>query len=150
MRKEILFITGGILVLTALAVYFYIGYFFQIKTSIGHDVVVVTDRSEYKPGELLKIKVENKKDSKICFSSCYPYYIQKKSIGWENYVYEECEKENVAENCVGPMETKFFELTLPVLRDGSHRLLLSACLECDKNIEFKAQENLFSNGFIIK
>jgi hypothetical protein len=120
----------------------------RVVTADG--VVILTDKTEYASGDELRIKIENKKNEKICFSSCYPYYFQKKETGWSNYQYEDCEKENIAENCVEPQNVKAFELTLPTLKKGAHRLLLSACIGCESQQAFKEEENLFSEQFIIK
>jgi len=114
------------------------------------DVRVLTDKTEYAAGEPLKIKIENNGQEKICFSSCYPYYIQWRNGNWKNYVYEKCDKKNVVESCVEPKSIKAYELTLPELKRGIHRLFLSACVGCEIQQNFQSQESLFSNKFIIK
>lgn len=114
------------------------------------EVIIVTDKTEYASGEPLRIKIENNKTEKICFSSCYPYYFQRESVDWNSYLYEDCDKKDVVGNCVEPQNVKAFELTLPSLKKGIHRLLLSACISCEAQQDFKDEENLFSNQFIIK
>lgn len=112
--------------------------------------IVLTDKKEYSPGDLLKVKIQNKENQKICFSSCYPYYIQKKSGNWQNYIYEDCDKEDLVESCIEPKSVKSFELTVPVLKKGENRLSILACIGCNVKEKFKGQENFFSNDFTIK
>jgi hypothetical protein len=126
-------------------------YFLPSPQKASFDgVVVLTDKAEYVSGDELRIKIENKKNEKVCFSSCYPYYLQREEGIWNSYQYEDCMKKNIVENCVEPQNVKAFELTLPTLRKGTHRLLLSACVGCEMEQAFKKEENLFSNEFIIK
>jgi len=118
------------------------------KTKKG--VVIITEKEEYKRGEELKVKIENNIDERICFSSCYPYYMQKRNGEWVAYLYEECEKEDMIEKCVEPKQAKAFELTVPKVDLGPHRLAIGACIGCQLNETFKKDKNLFSNIFIVE
>jgi hypothetical protein len=147
-KKDILIISVGLVLLTGVIV---VSYFFQgSSSSKDYSINIVTDKEEYSAGEILKVKIENNSDEKLCFSSCYPYFIQRNVTGWQDYRYEECEEENVAEKCVDPGQTKAFELTLPKVVAGNHRLLVPACVNCGINDLFKRTKELFSNKFTVK
>lgn len=152
MKKNIIIpIIAGIALIVVLAIFCY--FFLQNRKESQNQlrgVTISTDKSEYSPGDSLKVKIENQMDKKICFSSCYPYYIQRKGENWENYHYVECEKQDVAENCVEPNSVKAFELTLPKIMNGIHRLFVSSCVGCELRDKFKNSENFFSNRFFIK
>lgn len=72
-------------------------------------VAVTTDKSEYKEGEVMKIKVENNSNENICFGSCNSYYLGKKTwVGaWKNFDME-CFV-NFITNCIEPGQIKIFE-----------------------------------------
>lgn len=144
-KKDILIILSGIalLVLIVLAVLF-------IEKKEPESISILTDRQEYKAGESLRVRIDNKSKETICFSSCYPYYIQKKGAGWESYRYVECPEEDLAEKCVEPKQVKAFELTLPAIEQGPHRLAISACLGCHFQENFKEEQKLYSNQFIVE
>ena len=144
-KKDILLIIIGIAVLIIVVVV----AAFTGKKELG-SVTILTDKDNYKIGEALKVKINNQLDEAICFSSCYPYYIQKKGISWENYDYIECPEDDLAEKCVGPNEVKAFELDLPEIDHGMHRLAVSACLGCNIQDKFKEDQKFYSNQFIVK
>lgn len=147
-KKDILIIIGGIIVLVLVILIASI----NLGTKKPGSVEVTIDKGEYQTGDALRVKIENNLKGNICFSSCYPYYIQKqkKNGDWENYRYVDCPKENIAEKCVDPKQIKAFELTLPKVEEGFHRLAVSACLGCRFNEEFKEDQKFYSNNFIVK
>jgi len=112
-------------------------------------VEILTDRTEYKIGDPLKVKIENKGDDKLCFSSCYPYYIEKKNGGWKSYNYIACSQDNKVERCIDPKEVKAFELTVPPIEKGEHRLAIPACVGCQIQEEFESDKWFYSNEFKI-
>ncbi|PIR71887.1 MAG: hypothetical protein COU42_03230 [Candidatus Nealsonbacteria bacterium CG10_big_fil_rev_8_21_14_0_10_36_24] len=146
-KKDILIIIGGLALLIFIVL---IVFLIFPKTPKEKNINVLTDKTEYMAGEVLKIKIDNNLKESICFSSCYPYYIQKKSDNWENYRYVDCPKEDITENCVEPKQIKAFELTLPKIEEGFHRLAISACLGCRFSEEFKEDQKFYSNNFIVK
>lgn len=108
------------------------------------------DKNSYNIGGMAKIKISNTSNQKMCFSSCYPYYLEiKNEKGFESYSYLECEAPNLAEKCVNPGETKAFEFQLAYARKGIHRLAISSCSSCEEGKEFKAEKWLYSNEFHI-
>jgi len=113
-------------------------------------VNVLTDNENYDIGDSLKVKIENKTENNICFSSCYPYYFEKKESAWNNYRYQKCLKDDIVENCVRPNEVKAFEVKIPSLEKGTHRMVIPLCTECDLNNSFNENERFYSNEFIIK
>lgn len=146
-KKSILIIVVGIVILV-LVVLVIVSLISKEK---GTGLIeVITDKQGYKTGELLKVKIGNSSKEIVCFSSCYPYYIEKQEKGWESYRYVECPKENLAEKCVEPNKVKAFELTLPNIEQGMHRLAISACVGCVFSQSFKEDEKFYSNNFIVE
>jgi len=146
-KKDILTIVAGIFVLILMVL---IVLFTSPEKKEAGGIVVVTDKEKYQIGEDLKVKIENQLEESVCFSSCYPYYIQKKNDGWESYRYIDCPKEDVIEKCVEPNQVKAFELTLPSVGQGLHRLAISACVGCYFNEKFRESQKSYSNSFIVK
>ena len=151
-KKDILLIISGVAILIVIAA---IAYLMppensQKQWTAAEGVKILTDKGEYSPGEMLKVKIENNSEEKFCFSSCYPYYIQKKNGGWETYRYVDCPQEDVVDNCVAPKSIKAFELEVPPVSEGPHRLAISACLSCQIRELFKKEKSFFSNRFFVK
>ncbi|HHE76771.1 MAG TPA: hypothetical protein ENL27_02215 [Candidatus Parcubacteria bacterium] len=112
---------------------------------------IITDRNEYKPNDLLKVKIENASDKKICFSSCYPYYFEKKNHSWKLvFNYTQCRKKDIIKKCAEPEKVKAFELSLPKISAGVYRLMIPVCVNCNINEKFKKDKLFFSNEFLIK
>ena len=140
----------GMLVLLLIIVVFAIGY--RVWWVDNQKTIwVSTDNSEYTAGQNLKVKIKNNfEEEKICFSSCYPYYFEKKNGKWESYNYSDCEIEDKIEKCLNPKETKAFELVLPDLKGGTLRLAIPICKGCNVFETFQANQWLYSNEFTIK
>lgn len=113
-------------------------------------VNVITDAEVYKIGSALKVKIENNSNKDICFSSCYPYYFEKKSGEWIFYNYEACPKKDLANYCIDSKTVKAFELIIPSISAGIHRIAVSACIECNTSELFKQDQKFYSNNFDIK
>lgn len=115
-------------------------------------VNVITDKNEYKLGDILKIKVENNLNKNVCFSSCYPYVFERKNGDWESYDYTNCLDSDIVEVCVDSKKIKAFEITIPLsfMEKGDHRLLIPACIGCDRNETFEENQKFYSNDFVIK
>ena len=141
--KNFLLVGGGIVLLIVVIL---IG----INTSPKSQVNIITDKQEYQIGTPLKVKIVNNDGKKICFSSCYPYYFEKKNEKWEDYQYENCPDSNLVEKCIAPKEVRAFELVIPQLDKGIHRLAIPACIDCSLKEKFKEDKKFYSNDFIIK
>ena len=114
------------------------------------ELSIVTDKTEYEPGGILKVKIKNNFGEQICFSSCYPYLLESKNEKWESYKYVECQKLNGNGHCMKAGELKAFELTLPQISDGSHRLAIPVCIGCKSEDTFRENKRFYSNEFKIK
>lgn len=118
-----------------------------VKTE-NHSIIVSTEKADYKINENGKVKIENNSDERICFSSCYPYYLEmKKENIFESYSYLSCDIPDLAEKCINPRETKAFEFPFSYSEEGTHRLAISFCRNCNENEQFKAEQWLYSNEF---
>ena len=145
-KKDFLLILAGLIALIGIILIFTL-----TPEKPSEKLNVITDKAEYKIGEVLKIKIENNLKENICFSSCYPYYWEKKNnIGWEDYRYVDCPNSDLATYCVGPEEVKAFELAVPSVGLGPHRLAISACLECGFQESFQEEQRFYSNDFVVK
>jgi len=122
----------------------------RLQTANAAPVLIKTDKSEYTKNDPLKVAVKNNLGKKICFSSCYPYYPEKKDGGWHLYSYSQCQKPNVNDVCVDAYQSKFFKIDLSLLSAGIHRLVLPVCLNCKNNDGFKEDNRFYSNEFLIK
>jgi len=138
------------LILIAIIAVIILSYvFYQKRTPKENGTIIVVEKGDYKIGETLKIKIANNSNKEICFSSCYPYYFERKDGSWTAYNYESCPEDNLAKPCLEPSQEKAFEISIPQIEKGVHRLSLPACLECGLNSGFKESERLYSNDFII-
>ena len=114
-------------------------------------VSIVTDKKEYRSGEVLKVNIKSYLLSNVCFSSCYPYYIESKNKEWQSYDYGECQKPNLAEKCIEILWIKGFEISLDSrLQKGSHRLTVPVCVGCKEGEEFRETKIFYSNEFVIR
>ncbi len=113
-------------------------------------VKVILRKTEYIKNEKLQVQIENYLSSSICFSSCYPYLLQRKIDGkWENYKHGECKEEDINEACLEPKEKKAFELSLKNTTEGTHRLAIPVCKNKKEGEKFKENQRLFSKEFRI-
>jgi len=113
-------------------------------------ISIVTDKTEYEAGGNLKVKIKNNFGKQICFSSCYPYLLESKNEKWESYKYTECQKFNGNGHCIETRGLKAYELTLPQVLAGLHRLVIPVCLGCKDNDLFREDKRFYSNEFLIK
>jgi len=113
---------------------------------------VITYKTEYNKGENLKIKIDNNSKEQICFSSCYPYYLERNNGGFKSYQYDNCPKDDIVETCLNPDEIKAFELILDKMEinGGLHRVAIPACVGCAINEHFRKDKWFYSNEFNIK
>ena len=116
------------------------------------EVKILTDKNEYQRGENLRLQVRNFSPATLCFSSCYPYYLEwKRDSGkWEIYSYESCQKEDLVEKCIDSWGTKIFEMSVPQIRKGTHRLSVPVCQKCLPGQKFREDKRFYSNEFEVK
>jgi hypothetical protein len=127
------------------------GFFFLLSALWSTSAIIVsTDKQEYGKQDVLKIAVKNDSGESVCFSSCYPYLFEKKNGEWSLYDYSECQKSDVNVFCLPGHQSKFFEIDLPAIASGIHRLGLPVCLNCKSQDNFREDEMLHSNEFSIK
>lgn len=146
--KKILILIILILIILILIVGFLAWRGYQLKKGL----IITTYQKEYSQGENPKIKIKNNSEKNICFSSCYPYYLEKNNGALESYRYGKCPFADIAEICIKPGEIKAFELLLDkmVVEKGRHRIAIPACLGCTLQENFRKDKFFYSNEFIIK
>lgn len=121
------------------------------KNINGPNLKIITEKEEYNLGGDLKINITNHFDKKLCFSSCYPYYFEKKSDSeWTAYQWLVCKKDDLIELCIDLDEKKGFNLIVDTIDKGAHRIAVPVCIECDYNEEFRPELWFYSNEFIVK
>lgn len=113
-------------------------------------VSIRTDKAEYQKEGILKLVIKNNFGKNICFSSCYPYYLEKKDGGWSLYSYSQCQKPDLSEICLSPRQSKFFEISLAYIGGGLHRLIVPVCLDCKDKENFREDNRFYSNEFLIR
>jgi len=111
------------------------------------------EKTEYQAGDSLRLKIKNNFGKQLCFSTCYPYYLERKVKIWELYPYVECNKDNIHNGCIQDGKEKAFELTLPKkgeIEAGLHRLAIPVCITCSPDQIFYEDLIFHSNEFLIK
>lgn len=127
------------------------GIWLSFKGGLPEKVEIFTDKTEYQLGGSLRLKIKNNSKDTLCFSSCYPYLLEKKTErGWESYNYVDCPKKDLNEKCIKPGKVKAFELVLIDGKRGLHRIRIPACVSCKEGEEFKENKRFYSNQFLIK
>lgn len=113
-------------------------------------VEVLTDKTEYQKEESLNVNIKNNLTENICFSSCYPYLLEKQNGEWKSYDYGECQKSDVNETCIESGQIRDFEITLSQTEEDYHRIAIPICIDCKLGEEFKESKRFYSNEFTIK
>jgi len=144
-KKNFLIIGAGLI---ALAVIILVAVLTSSK--VPEEVNVITEKTEYKTGDVIKVKIENNLKENICFSSCYPYYLEKKDGEWKSYNYMDCPNSDLVKDCIDSRQVKAFELTAFSLKEGLHRLAISVCIGCNLEEVFREDQKFYSNEFIVK
>jgi len=123
----------------------------QIPIEQTAEAKIILDQFNYSNGDKMEIQIENPFLDRICFSSCYPYYLQKKQGGvWHNYNYAGCPWENEVENCIEPKQAKAFQISLTRAISGLHRLSLPVCQDCIEKKQFKITDTFYSPEFNVR
>ena len=123
---------------------------FLLKKPQEQEVLITTDKTEYALGEAPIMTIKNNLAGNICFSGCYPYYLQKNNGQWQSYHYEECQKPDLVEGCVEVNQAKGFELIVYALQPGFHRIAVPSCLDCRVGEAFREDGIFYSNEFNIR
>jgi len=115
-------------------------------------LAVVTDKQEYNIGATFKIRIKNHfLGREICLSSCYPYFLEKKTNVWKPYRYQGCPFLDRIEKCLRPGETRAFETHLPTgIISGMYRFSIPICNDCGLGQEFQETDKFYSNAFTIR
>lgn len=123
---------------------------YQISKEKG--LSIETYQKEYQKEENPKIKITNNLEKTVCFSSCYPYYLEKDNGYIQSYSYGSCTYPDVTEICMESSEIKAFEILLDKMKleKGLHRIAISACIGCALQQNFRKDKFFYSNKFIIK
>ncbi|PJE69698.1 MAG: hypothetical protein COU98_00625 [Candidatus Staskawiczbacteria bacterium CG10_big_fil_rev_8_21_14_0_10_38_10] len=138
-------------------IYLIIAIFVFILVSINlflssQEIKIITDKEEYQKEESLRVKIINNFIGKnVCFSSCYPYYLEEKvDKKWLRFEYSNCDSEDLNENCVDSKGVKAFEIVLPNLESGIYRIASAICVNCDSGSQFTGKRWVYSEAFIVK
>jgi len=121
-----------------------------VMREVKGNILVITDKNEYSLQDHIRVQIQNKSGRNACFSSCYPYLIERKDGSWNQYEYADCAKTDLTNLCLAQGEKKAFELALPSIVSGLHRLALGVCLGCQVGEVFKGDKKFYSNEFLIK
>lgn len=114
-------------------------------------IKVILDKKEYQANDKIKLKIENQTEKRMCFSSCYPYYFERKNKTWSRYQYAECDYQDKIETCLAPYSEKAFEIELlSVLLSGTYRLAIPVCENCQPGDNFITNNILYSPPFEFK
>ena len=148
--KKVVILAVSLIVIAAFSIGWLAWKGYQVKDK---GVALLTYKTDYSQGENPKIKIENKSTEKICFSSCYPYYLEKNNGGYKSYQYGNCPQElDQAQDCIEPGQVKAFELLLDEMHTdkGPHRIAIPACVGCVLQEKFRQDKFFYSNEFLIK
>jgi len=149
MNKKILII-GGVVVLISL-----IGGILLWKSKFVPNVVVFTDKTEYKQGEKITLSITNNLKEPIFLPGCNHYIIEKKDKGgWKEsspYI-KRCAWEGFAFK-IDVSKTEVFNLF--ALEPGFYRAKLSYSIGCEEGkplskARCKSSNTVYSNEFTIK
>ncbi len=114
-------------------------------------VMIRVEKEEYAVGDRARVVVKNGfLNSEICFSSCYPYFFQRKNDFWEEYSYQDCDFEDKVVKCIKPLRKKVFETSIPNIADGTYRITVPVCENCSLGTVFNEEDRFYSNEFKIK
>ena len=138
-------------ILIILVIIIGVGLTWQERSYVTNtEVSITTDKKDYQKNSILKLAIRNNLAKSICFSSCYPYYLEKKDGGWDIYSYSKCSDSDINDICLSANQSKFFEINLSFIAAGLHRLAIPVCLNCKDKDSFKEDSKFYSNEFSVK
>ncbi len=120
-----------------------------IRTTTAKAVDIIFEKKGYSKQDMMRITIKNNLMENICFSSCYPYYMEKKQDIWMVYNYEDCQEYDLSDKCIEGGESGGFELSLADADKGIHRLVISVCRGCSPQQKFKENARIYSEEFVI-
>ena len=131
------------------------GIFWSIWNYYYHampqQVLIITEKPSYISNAELSLAVKCILPNRICFSSCYPYFLERKYNGWVVYDYNnKCEHPDIIESCLEPDYAKFFSILLPSLDPGVHRMLIPVAINREVGDFFQRDAAYYSNDFVVK
>jgi len=112
-------------------------------------IEITLQESKYFQEEDLKLQITNNFGEVVCFSSCYPYFLERREEKWNSYQYTDCDKEDIIEKCIFPEEKRAFQLPLRNTERGIHRITIPICKNCKEGEVFKEEERIYSSEFEI-
>lgn len=125
--------------------------FFWGRQSSQPDFGVELSKQIYDKGEKVRITVRNNTLKQICFSSCYPYYLQVKNGDWHSYNYSECFEEDLNVPCLSSGESRKFKFTLrKSIRSEIHRIAIPIDKEGTAGEKFEEDKKIYSEPFEVK
>jgi len=143
-----LLITAGLIIFAGL-VFLMIWQYQYAK--LPQEVLIITEKPVYSSGESLRLAIKNVLPATICLSSCFPYYLETKGETWHTYeYYENCSHPDIVENCIKPDYARFYEIELPDLNPGLHRILVPTMESGKVGDMFESEKEYLSNEFIIE
>lgn len=113
-------------------------------------VEIRTDKKVYAPGDTQVVSIKNNYGRTVCFSSCYPYRVEKRETEWKSYEYDSCSDTDVVDICLGKSETKKFKITLDEVETGINRINIGSCVDCKIGDSFKEDKVFYSNSFEVE
>ncbi len=119
---------------------------------LPQEVLIITKEPVYGSNDTLSLAIKNILPGKICFSSCYPYYLEiKNAEKWKTYeYYENCPHPDLIESCIDPGYARFFSIDLPSISPGLHRIRVPVTVDENIGEEFREDKFYHSNEFIIE
>lgn len=140
-------------ILAALVLILVAGAGFLLGRKSGQSVISVDlAQQNYEKGEQVELTIRNNTSEQICFSSCFPYYLQRrKNDKWVTYDYPSCSDEDLSTSCISPSQVKKFRLTLEkYVRANSHRFAIPIFKGGEKGEKFEETERIYSEPFEVK
>jgi len=119
---------------------------------VEKEITIMTDKTEYEQGEIVKITVRNSLNEAVCFESCNTYYFQKKNWTWEEYLAKKCEVDFIKE-CIDFSKNKEFEIEFfkTDFEKGTYRIAVPIYTACqNKEFPCEKKEIIYSDEFTIK
>jgi len=125
--------------------------FYWGQRSKQGDISTRLSKQIYNRGEEVRLTIRNNTFQQACFSSCYPYYLQKKNEEWSFYNYPNCPDQDSNLPCISPGEKKTFSFDLEKkIESGIHRIAIPINKKGKKGEEFAEDKKVYSDPFDVK
>lgn len=113
-------------------------------------VEIATRNTIYASSDFIEVSIRNESGRPVCFSSCYPYYLEKHSSQWEGYDYANCGQSDVAGQCIPAKDVKAFQLVTDTIETGKYRIKVPVCTGCAEGEPFRKDSVEYSNEFEVR